>query len=126
MLCALFVAAGAGVPVVRGKDLLDTQSADRQVNFCCFFFKKKTQLRALGFRWSVEKTCWTHNLQSVMEAVGVGVAEDLTVEMCTAVGEQLRASGDSAAAAAAAGRQKPEMRVVGDEVQVSHSTRRMH
>ncbi len=62
-----------------------------------------------------------------MEAVGVGVAEELTVEMCTAVGEQLRASGDSSAAAAAtAGRQKPEMRVVGDEVQVSHSTRRTH
>jgi hypothetical protein len=61
-----------------------------------------------------------------MEAVGVGVAEELTVEMCTAVGEQLRASGDSAAAAATAGRQKPEMRVVGDEVQVSHSTHRTH
>ncbi len=40
MLYAVCIAAGAGVPVERGKDLLDTQSADRQVNFCSCFEKK--------------------------------------------------------------------------------------
>ena len=52
MLCAVFVAAGAGVPVERGKDLLDTQSADRQVNFCCCCFIKKNA--AAGARVPVE------------------------------------------------------------------------
>ena len=47
MLYEVCMAAGAGVPVERGKDLLDTQSADRQVNFCSCFEKKK---RSCG-RW---------------------------------------------------------------------------
>ncbi len=73
----------------------------------------KDQLRALGFRWNAEKTCWTHQVDSVMEAVGVGTPEEITIDVCKAVGEDLAASGATA--------EKPELRVEGEEVQVHKS-----
>ena len=81
-------------------------------------YPMKDQLRALGFRWNVEKTCWTHNVDSVMEAVGVGSPEEITVDVCKAVGEDLVASGTTATTAT---REQPEVRIEGEEVQVHKS-----
>lgn len=78
----------------------------------------KDQLRALGFRWNVDKACWSHNVDSVMEALGVGTQEEITIDMCTAVGENLAASGVTAPSGI---KQKPELKIEGEEVQVYKS-----
>ena len=78
-------------------------------------YSVKEQLRALGFRWNTEKACWTHSVESVMKAVGVFSAEEITIEVCTAVGESLVASGETGS------QQKPEMRIEGEEVQIYKS-----
>jgi hypothetical protein len=75
----------------------------------------KDQLRALGFRWNADKTCWTHTVDQVKEALGVETQDEITVDLCTAVGEHLASTGEGA------NKQKPELRVEGDEVQVFKS-----
>ena len=78
-------------------------------------YSVKEQLRALGFRWNVEKTCWSSDVNSVMEALGVGTHEEITLELCTAVGDEKIASGATAV------KQHPELRILDDEVQVHKS-----
>ena len=78
----------------------------------------KDQLRALGFRFNVEKAAWTHNVDSVMEALSIGDRAQITIDMCTAVGAELAASGSVAASAS---KQNPEMKISGTDVEVYKS-----
>jgi len=78
-------------------------------------YSVKDQLRALGFRWNVEKTCWASDVESVMAALSVGAPEDITLDLCTAAGDQLMVSGANVI------KRKPELRIQNDEVQVLNS-----
>jgi len=81
-------------------------------------YSVKDQLRALGFRWNGEKAAWTHNVDSVMEAVGVDSADQITIAMCVDCGEKAVETGTIPPGAV---KQTPELRIEGEDANVYKS-----
>ena len=75
----------------------------------------KNKLQALGFQWKKEEVVWVHHsVDSIMEDVGVGMPEDITISVCmeaAAAGERLAGAGTGAL------KQKAELNIISENVQ---------